>query len=173
MCQDEEVVLRPGQRGRSGHSGQCPRELPASGCHHPGDGPADDRVAEDDLGELRRSTDEADEEAAEEADVAADVSARARPAGFISYRVETPQGLSTATMFVFDLELAPDFVPRNTDGELAGFECLPVEEVLRLVAETHEFKPNSNLVIIDFSIRHGVLSPDRVDYAALVKGLRS
>ena len=112
-------------------------------------------------------------EAAEEADVAADVSARARPAGFISYCVETPQGLSTATMFVFDLELAPDFVPRNTDGELAGFECLPVEEVLRLVAETHEFKPNSNLVIIDFSIRHGVLSPDRADYAALVKGLRS
>jgi 8-oxo-dGTP pyrophosphatase MutT (NUDIX family) len=112
-------------------------------------------------------------EAAEEADVDADVSARARPAGFISYCVETPEGLSTATMFVFDLELAPDFVPRNTDGELTGFECLPVDEVLWLVAETHEFKPNSNLVIIDFLIRHGVLGPGRSDYAALVKGLRS
>lgn len=112
-------------------------------------------------------------EAAEEAALDAEVASRARSAGFISYCVETPEGLSTATMFVFDLEVAPDFAPRNTDGELAGFERLPVEEVLRLVAETREFKPNSNLVIIDFLIRHGVLGPDRADYAALVKGLRS
>jgi hypothetical protein len=112
-------------------------------------------------------------EAAEEAALAADVSARAQPAGFISYCVETPEGLSTATMFVFDLELAGGFAPRNTDGELAGFDLLPVSEVIRLVSETHEFKPNSNLVIIDFLIRHGILGPDRADYAALVRGLRS
>jgi hypothetical protein len=40
------------------------------------------------------------------------------------------------------------------------------------VAETQEFMFNTNLVIIDFLIRHGVITPADADYAAIVKGLR-
>jgi 8-oxo-dGTP pyrophosphatase MutT (NUDIX family) len=112
-------------------------------------------------------------EAAEEADIDEALASQARESGFISYRVETVEGLSTATMFVYDLELPPDFTPRNTDGELQGFDRLPLREVMTLVAETHEFKPNSNLVIIDFLLRHGVLHRGHADCPEILERLRS
>jgi len=44
---------------------------------------------------------------------------------------------------------------------------------LRVVDETEEFKFNVNLVLIDFGIRHGLIEPDRPDYAKLAHGMRS
>jgi 8-oxo-dGTP pyrophosphatase MutT (NUDIX family) len=111
-------------------------------------------------------------EAEEEASLPPEVSKTAMPAGHISYCVETPEGLGPATMFVFDLEVPRAFEPENADGEIDYFELLPVADVLRLVAEGREFKPNSNLVIIDFCLRHGVIGPDHPEYAALKSGLR-
>ncbi|MGB8274014.1 MAG: DUF4743 domain-containing protein [Alphaproteobacteria bacterium] len=111
-------------------------------------------------------------EAAEEANIGADLMGRARSEGYISYCVNTLEGLSTATMFVFDLELPKEFVPENTDGEIAGFDLIPVREVMDLVAGSHEFKPNSNLVILDFAIRHGVIAPDDPEFEPLHSGLR-
>ena len=111
-------------------------------------------------------------EAEEEASIAPALSKTAVEAGYISYCVETPEGLGPATMFIFDLELPRDFAPANADGELAGFELLAMPEVLALVAEGREFKPNSNLVVIDFCLRHGVIGADHPEYAALASGLR-
>ena len=76
-------------------------------------------------------------------------------------------------MFCFDLELAEDFTPRNTDGEVAGFRLLPIEQVFEKVANTTEFKPNSALVIIDFFVRHGVVDADNTPaYCDIVANLR-
>jgi hypothetical protein len=112
-------------------------------------------------------------EAAEEADVPAAIAATARPVGAISYCLEDEWGLKPDVMFCYDLEVPADFVPRNTDGELQGFELMPVAEVIRLVRDTDEFKFNVNLVIIDFLIRHGLILPDsEPDYVELVCGLR-
>ncbi|HLF58985.1 MAG TPA: DUF4743 domain-containing protein [Alphaproteobacteria bacterium] len=111
-------------------------------------------------------------EAEEEASIAPALSKTAIEAGYISYCVETPEGLGPATMFVFDLDLPRDFTPVNADGELAGFELLSMAEVLRLVEEDREFKPNSNLVILDFCLRHGVIGRDHPEYQALASGLR-
>jgi 8-oxo-dGTP pyrophosphatase MutT (NUDIX family) len=111
-------------------------------------------------------------EAEEEASIAPALSKTAVEAGYISYCVETPEGLGPATMFVFDLDLPRDFTPVNADGELAGFELLSMAEVLRLVEEDREFKPNSNLVILDFCLRHGVIGRDHPEYQALISGLR-
>ena len=111
-------------------------------------------------------------EAEEEASIAPALSKTAIEAGYISYCVETPEGLGPATMFVFDLDLPRDFTPVNADGELAGFELLSMAEVLRLVEEDREFKPNSNLVILDFCLRHGVIGRDHPEYQALISGLR-
>ena len=47
-------------------------------------------------------------------------------------------------------------------------EALPSE---RLLAETNDFKFNVGLVIIDFLIRHGYLTPERADYSQLALGL--
>lgn len=57
------------------------------------------------------------------------------------------------------------------DGEVESFELLPIDEVAHIIAGSHDFKPNCCLVIIDFMIRHGVLTPDQAQYAELVKAL--
>ncbi len=111
-------------------------------------------------------------ECAEEADIPAALAGQARPAGAITYVQQAPEGLKPDVQFCFDLELPPDFVPRNTDGEIESFALWPIERVARTVAETREFKDNCNLVIIDFLIRHGIIPPDDPDYVALVSGLR-
>jgi hypothetical protein len=111
-------------------------------------------------------------EAWEEAAIPAGLAARARPVGAISYCQETEQGLKPDLMFNYDMELPADFVPDNTDGEVAEFYLWPMEKVMQVVETTTEFKFNCNLVIIDFCIRHGLIGPDREDYLDLVQGLR-
>lgn len=107
----------------------------------------------------------------EEAGLDAATVARAVPVGAVSYLMETAEGLKPDTLFVYDLELPPEVVPRNTDGEVAVFELWPVHEVAARVRDTDDFKFNVNLVVIDFLIRHGVLTPEEPDYLELVRGL--
>lgn len=109
----------------------------------------------------------------EEAGIDQATAERAKPVGVISYDAITPRGIKQELLYCYDLELNANFVPRCTDGEVDEFLLLPLDEVARLVHDTNEFKANCNLVIIDFLIRHGYLSPDEPDYIALVKGLRS
>jgi len=111
-------------------------------------------------------------EAWEEAAVPGALASRARPTGAISYCQETAHGLKPDVMFIYDLELPADFMPENTDGEVAEFHLWPVEKVMEVVETSAEFKFNCNLVILDFCIRHGLIGPDRPDYLALVHGLR-
>lgn len=111
-------------------------------------------------------------EADEEAGLDAALAQTARPAGAITYRMETEEGLKCDTLFVYDLALGPDVTPVNRDGEVAEFRLLPVEQVAAIVRDTDEFKFNCNLVVIDFLIRHGHLDPDDPDYLEIVRGLR-
>lgn len=73
-----------------------------------------------------------------------------------------------------DLKLPKDFTPVAQDGEVQEFYKLPVESVLEIVSRTEGdvYKDNCNLVVLDFMIRHGVLSPDMPGYLNLVRGLR-
>ncbi len=112
-------------------------------------------------------------ECAEEAAIAESLARSVVPVGAVTYTAETELGLKPDTMFCFDLELPPDFVPRNTDGEVESFERLPIHRVARIVRETREFKPNCNLVVIDFLVRHGYLSAEDPGYLDIVCGLRS
>jgi hypothetical protein len=110
-------------------------------------------------------------ECAEEASIPEALARGAQPVGAVSYAMETAWGLSPGTQLVYELELPPDFVPANEDGEVAAFQLRPIEEVATLVAETGEFKSNCNLVIIHFLLRHGLLPPDHPDYGAILRGL--
>ena len=110
-------------------------------------------------------------ECREEAGIPQQLACRAVPVGVITYVAETPQGLKPDTLYCYDLELPAAFQPRCTDGEVAEFQLLPVEQVMQLVRDTGEFKLNCNLVIIDFLVRHGFLGPDQPDYLDLVTGL--
>ena len=112
-------------------------------------------------------------EAFEEAAIGPELALTARPAGTITYRMETPPGVKVDCLFVYDLELEPGFTPRNTDGEVESFELLPWERVAKIVRDTSDFKFNCNLVILDFLIRHGLIGPEHPDYITLASGLRA
>lgn len=112
-------------------------------------------------------------ESEEEASIGPTLALQARPTGAITYQTERDGGLRRDVLYVFDLELPTDFEPRNTDGEIAHFELWPIARVTETVRDTEEFKFNCSLVVIDFLIRHGLISPDEEpDYLALVQGLR-
>lgn len=113
-----------------------------------------------------------EKECCEEASIPPELAARAKKLSFISYRAETSTGLKPDTMYCYDLEVPANFVPRCTDGEVAGFELLPIDEVAKIVRETENIKKNSNLVIIDFLLRRGFISPNHPEYVGLLDGLR-
>jgi len=111
-------------------------------------------------------------ESAEEAGIPCALAGMARPAGAVTYCLETEAGLRPDILYVYDLELPAGFQPRNTDGEVAHFELWPAARLAETVRETRQFKFNCNLVIIDFLIRRGILEPDDPDYPAILAGLR-
>jgi 8-oxo-dGTP pyrophosphatase MutT (NUDIX family) len=112
-------------------------------------------------------------EAAEEAGIPQEMVQGAVPVGALGYCMAGEWGLKPDTLFIYDLEVPKDFTPRNTDGEISRFFLMEPQEILDLLRATDRFKFNVPLVLIDFFIRHGVLSPDdEADYVALVRGLR-
>ena len=110
-------------------------------------------------------------EGEEEASIPRSLTSHAVPAGAISYRMETELGIRDDVLFVYDLELAADFVPKNQDGEIVQFFLMPASAVLDRVRTSDDFKFNVNLVILDFALRHGVLRPDDPEYLDVATGL--
>jgi 8-oxo-dGTP pyrophosphatase MutT (NUDIX family) len=110
-------------------------------------------------------------EAEEEASIDGTLIARAVAAGALTYRMETKLGIRDDVMFVYDLEVPADFTPTNGDGEIAGFELMPLADILERIRTTMDFKFNVNLVILDFAVRHGVLRPEDPEYLNVANGL--
>jgi Domain of unknown function (DUF4743) len=112
-------------------------------------------------------------EAGEEASLAASLVAQVHAAGAVTYKMEVPQGLRDDVLFVYDLETPEDFEPRNTDGEIVEFMLMEAREALAKVRDTDDFKFNVNLVMIDFALRHGLVTPEDPEYLALLAGLHA
>ena len=112
-------------------------------------------------------------ECEEEAGLSPELVAQAISTGFISYRRETDAGLSSDTIFCYDLMLPTSFRPVCTDGEVAKFYLWPVEDVARMVCESDAFKANCNLVVIDFLLRHGLIAADHPEFQELSSGLQA
>ncbi len=111
-------------------------------------------------------------EAWEEAGIGPELISHAVPVGALSYLMESGQGLKPDTLFLYDLEVDANFVPRNTDGEVESFERWPIDMVAASVRDSREWKFNVNLVLIDFLIRHGWLKSEEPGYLDIVHGLR-
>ncbi|KAG2452320.1 hypothetical protein HYH02_003344 [Chlamydomonas schloesseri] len=114
-----------------------------------------------------------EKECGEEAGIPPALAATARPVGAVSYLTISATGYKPDVLFCYDIELPPDFTPTPQDGEVQEFKLLPLEEVANIVATTTEFKTNCCLVIIDFLIRHGYITPEQPGYLQLVSLLRS
>ena len=110
-------------------------------------------------------------ECGEEAGIGPDLARQARAIGSITYCAQNRAGLKPDVLYCYDLELPADFQPSPEDGEVESFQLHPIQEVAQIVRDTEDFKPNCNLVVIDFLIRYGVLSPEHPDYVDLVTGL--
>jgi len=67
-------------------------------------------------------------------------------------------------MFNYDLELPSDFRPKAIDGEVEEFQLWDAEKLVSEVELTNNFKDNCNLILIDFFIRHGLISPEYPGY---------
>lgn len=103
-------------------------------------------------------------ESAEEAGIPSALSAQARSVSTTSYFYQVENGIRADVLFNFDLWLPTDFTPHNTDGEVAEFMCLPIQEVMHIVKTGDEFKFNASVVLIDLFVRHGYLTPEHRDY---------
>ena len=92
-------------------------------------------------------------EAWEEAGIAADLARRATRGGTVELLREVPEGVQCERIYVYDLELPRDFIPRNQDGEVAELGLHPFAEVRRLIDETEELTVDAALVALDFFSR--------------------
>ncbi|KAL7418936.1 hypothetical protein Q5752_006620 [Cryptotrichosporon argae] len=94
---------------------------------------------------------------------AAFVAARLKSVGACSYFYITDDGfLQPEVEYIYDLPLPPrgsaDYVvPRPNDDEVEAFALLSVPETLATL-HAGEFKPNCGLILVDFFIRHGLVS---------------
>eukprot|EP01052_Picozoa_sp_SAG31_P042341 SAG31_NODE_6696_length_1922_cov_1.751509_2_plen_165_part_00 len=132
----------------------------------------------------------------EEAGVWKELAERTIPSGAIGWEsignVGEHSVVERACGFVYDLELPNSFKPVNTDGEVdttfanGGFCRLPIDAVLSLLCGNYnlddmphslhkdlQFDPTSGLVVLDFAVRHGLISADQPCYLDIVRGLRA
>jgi hypothetical protein len=98
---------------------------------------------------------------------------RAIPVGALRYCYQEGMNFKRDEMFLYDLLLNDTEIPTVIDGEVENFTLYPIKDVYNIVKNNMTvFKDNCNLVIIDFLIRHGILSPDgEADYCDIICGL--
>ena len=112
-------------------------------------------------------------ECEEEASVPAALAANALvSASTVTYNSDYRGCCKRDVLFCYDLRLPSDFQPKPNDGEVESFALVSIDEACRLVAETKEFKPNVALVLVDFFVRHGIVTPEEPGYVELVKAPR-
>ena len=114
-------------------------------------------------------------ECGEEASIPVDVASRALPVGAVSYvGLDEDGNVKRDVLFCYDLELPASFVPVPCDGEVEAFELKSIDWVIGRIASggLEGYKPNCNLVVIDFLIRRGFIDPDSPLYLKLVGALR-
>jgi 8-oxo-dGTP pyrophosphatase MutT (NUDIX family) len=90
----------------------------------------------------------------EEAGVPPQISDQIEPVGRIHMRRPVPgRGFHDEQLYVYDLELAENFIPNNHDGEVSGFIEIPLSEAAaRILAD--EFTSDAAFVTADFILRH-------------------
>lgn len=106
-------------------------------------------------------------EAAEEASFPDSlVRSNAKSCGMVTYFCITGQRaggetglLQPEVQYVYDLEIDPSVIPKPADDEVEEFYLSTVEEVQKALAEG-QFKPNCAVVLLDFFVRHGILTAD-------------
>ncbi|KAK2737433.1 hypothetical protein FQN57_007523 [Myotisia sp. PD_48] len=70
--------------------------------------------------------------------------------------------------YIYDLLLDPATIPKPCDTEVEYFRLWSIDQVKEALANG-EFKPNCAIVLIDFFVRHGVITPENEpDYMEII-----
>ena len=69
-----------------------------------------------------------------------------QPAGHITTARMEAEGWHEETLLVFNLQIPADVQPHNTDGEVSGFECLSLDEVMQRIA-ARDFSEDAACVV--------------------------
>jgi len=112
-------------------------------------------------------------ECAEEASIPAELAGRATSAGAVAYWRQDGDISDDEVLFNYDLHLPADFTPVNADGEVAGFELWPLDRVKQALADGDDFLFDVALSLIDFLLRHGLVTPEDPGYVEIAEGLWS
>lgn len=114
-------------------------------------------------------------EATEEASLPTNlVSRQVRSVGVITVsNINARSGLHhSEILYVYDMEMDEGTIPQPHDGEVEEFVLMGCDE-LRTRMLAGEFKPNVCGVMIDFFVRHGVVTPENErDYVDICARLR-
>jgi 8-oxo-dGTP pyrophosphatase MutT (NUDIX family) len=109
-------------------------------------------------------------EAYEEAGIPKHIIQHAKPAGYIStFWIHKTEEWFPIVDYVYDLELEQSFQPTPVDGEVEEFYLWDLPTVER---HLDEFTMDTCLVVLDFMVRHGYLTPEHSDYLDIVSGLK-
>ena len=92
----------------------------------------------------------------EEAGLSPEQLQQARAGSVLRLLRDIPEGLQHEWLHVYDLALPAGVAPRNQDGEVAGFACLPLAQALQLAAGD-TMTVDAALVTLDFALRRGLL----------------
>lgn len=106
-------------------------------------------------------------EAAQEAGIGPAHAPRIKHASHLRLFYHGPYGFLKDEEFnIHDFDFAGNFTPSNdTTWEVAGFHTMPLPDLLRALETTPEkFKGQIILILIDFLIRHGVITPSYPDF---------
>jgi len=114
----------------------------------------------------------------EEAGVPEDLARKGiKPIGAISYEGwnSGSSTISRVVLFNYDLYLPASFQPKPVDGEVEEFFLWTIDQVKESMAlDYHDpIKPNCYVVIIDFLLRMGYISPETPGYLDVLRELRS
>ncbi|KAJ4360750.1 uncharacterized protein N0V89_001317 [Didymosphaeria variabile] len=118
-------------------------------------------------------------EAAEEASIPADfVRANVKACGAITYVAKSSDAygdgsdlMTPVILYNYDIELPEHIVPRPQDDEVEDFYLWDLEQVKKAMIN-RQFKTNCAAVMIDFFIRHGILTDENEqDYLEIVTRL--
>lgn len=107
------------------------------------------------------------EEAGEEASLPEDlIRSRVRSCGVLTYMSTTNKGYGGEnglvipdTVYIYDVELPEDTVPKPRDDEVKEFYLMSIDDINIALAKG-EFKTNCAVVMIDFLMRHGVITAE-------------
>ncbi|WP_250450218.1 NUDIX hydrolase family protein [Caballeronia sp. ATUFL_M2_KS44] len=95
----------------------------------------------------------------EEAGMRAELASTATPGGIFHVLQSIPEGTQAEQLFVFDVLLPEDFVPRNQDGEVGEHRLARIDEVARWIEEG-ELTVDASLATLDCLLRHRWIDED-------------